>query len=105
MLKGQGFWVWGLKCSAIKWFRDLSISAFLGEWGKADSGGLPPGYHGLFEVISCKEQVEGFRLVPPVLSPEFGILLGDPRELKGYSTAILGKPFRGTTLSVEPWNP
>ena len=45
---------------------------------------------------------------PRVVPLGFGILLSkrDPRGLyKGYIKAILGTPFRGTTLGVQPWCP
>ena len=53
--------------------------------------GMPSGLSGLW---------------PEGCTPGFWVLLREFRGLqKGYITAILGKPFRGTTLRVQRYNP
>ena len=49
---------------------------------------------------------KSFKLVPLWLYfLGFETPLRDPRGLyKGYMKAILGKPFRVTTLGIQPWN-
>ena len=49
---------------------------------------------------------QGFQTCTPrVVPPGLGILLRDPGGLYEGYIKVLGKPFRGTTLGAQPWNP
>ena len=60
--------------------------------------------------LSALHRIEDVRLVPlglyPWVSGSFAGTLGD--NIGSYKVnikAILGRPFRGTTLGVQTWNP